>query len=802
MHKDLITLYTETGEFSKIPPDLRPRRGQNLGKGLRGENSRLLMQGKLDEGGSFEVHQYKHSKDAWMDVHRADGTLAERQLYNASAFAYAHTVTRFDEMGDKPVYFSAHARDGRLIEETALNPGGQLERLVHNYPDYKLVASHEMLLFAPKMDCAMMVERDYHDDAGKKIKIDRHFNHDQKIIRTVHYFDDGKSVRAIADFLPGHSKESSMLTFTREGLKNHEKRYDDQGQCVSHCEYHTEGQDDPNNPAKKVEETYRGGKLVSRLENHEDGTHRLRKDYEADGKTVKLIHNYNANGERPRIITKYKQGKPYKRVYMGVGDDDEDPQAQRIILYTDKGGAYRSRMRNRWDTTGDEYWSETEIDPATGYPLSSLHPTPTGLVRQGYDPKTGRLKVNERYSEPELGETLQQRTDYYPASALTSHPEHNSPLVTHRVENFEEDGATRKDAVEYRTDSSIKFKEHADPEGKWIRRAYAPGTKEADEQTPIIYESVQRENGKLESSSLYAHSDPTIIALHKEYDTRGNPVSVRIEHIDGEEELTWEQYAKRKKAELLPAYADAALLATITPDIREQQGKEVHHGATVITMQGSIAALKAARSQVMRRIPFAQTELDTGERQWLQYRGEVGHYIPNGSPAPSPEFQEKANVLKVTIPYQRLPQDTWPQTFVQKPDQQEAIDMFRQRGVEEAIEALTQVQRATSCDMRLRLEPYTMKHKEVDGRTQYFPFVHVTWPNSAYLPKAQYEVITNMLSNQILKRNLSCSTMPDKEGLDVGAATTSFLSGVATKIAKETAKQIANGFIPHAAHSR
>lgn len=795
MHKDLFTLFTETNGFKDIPAEWQPTRRQNRGKGLRGENSRLIMEGALGGGGRFEVHQYKHSQDAWMDVHRADGSLAERHTYNASAFAYAHTATRFGGNNEE-LHFTARARDGRPIEEIVYHAGASA-RTLHNYPDYKQLLFHEELLFSPKPEGAQTLEREYRNKAGTKIKADRRFNAEKKMVQEVLYHDDGATVRAVMDFVPGMKRYTSVRTFTPQGLKDSERLYDGEGHSTSYCEYHTEGQDNPANPNKKIEETFRAGKLASRLENREDGTPRTRTDFEEDGKTIKLAMNYDANGERPRIITKYRQGRAYKRVQMGPGEDDE-PQAQRVILYTDKGGAYRSRTRHRWKETGDEYWSETEHDPASGLPQMTLHPTPTGLVRQSYDAQTGRLATNERYTEPELGERLEQRTSYYRAAPLTSHPERNTPLSVHRVEDFADDG-TRSEATEYRPDSSIKYKEHGE-DGKWVRRAYAPGTQEVDEQTPVLFESVRKKNGKLERSSLYALPDPGILALHKQYNNRGRPASVRIEHMDGrEEELTWKQFMKRRKAERMPISREITVLATVTPDVKGTAEEEVHNNATILTLQGSPLALQMARSKIMQRIPDASCELNVGEQQWTQVHGELGHYIAEGAKGPPPEFLERVDVLKVSIPYQSLPGDAWPQT-VRKTDHN-AIDLLRERAVAEAVEALAQMHRHTGCDLRLQLEPYTMKHKETDGgRTQYFPYVHVSWPHADYLPAAQYHVISHMLSDHILGREMACSTLPDRDGLEVGATPTSFMPNVASRIARDTARRIASDLLPRRDH--
>jgi uncharacterized protein YkuJ len=796
MQIDLGEFYKTTDGGKKIPHAIRPYSGLDPTQSIFTNGKKLIAQGLLKDTGSFSIYQEKPQQDMWMEIRREDGSVAELHSFHPKATAYSSNFTSFDEFGAIERY-EALSYDGRIVEEVVRTKEETMERTIHHYPDLREILSKERARLGNSVKHDLSIERHYQDDEGSRLNAEKFFAADNSRLKEVYYHQDGTTIRAIVEFQPGKDCYKSLTTYTTAGHLQSEQQFDEKGQIVVDTSYFAKQE---RGPRRKLVKLFENNVLRSEKHYHFDGTLRVIKDYESDGKTVSQHQKINITGQYPLRTYKYKKGKLFEVIIMDMKGDE--PQVKRTIFYDENGKPYRSRERHQWDND-EEFWADTEIDRTTGRPLFSIMQTPTGLVRQEYDPNTGRLKKVENYREESLGETLEQVTYYHPAKPLTSHPEDQEKLIVSRIEHYDIDGKTLTSSKDYRVDGSIKFIDEADPDGDWVRKAYPPGTYKIEDNTPVIFESLRSEDKLLKSSTLRGHSDSSIIALHKEYGNDGKVEKVRIETVDGEEEISWREYADRKIAERKKPETGPVNLATVTPDIRNGGKFEAHYGRTSITLQGTAAALKKAYSQIHRKIPSAKLEMGLGERGWLQYRGLNGHYVAHEPAMENHPLLEKVNVLHITIPYQKREGDKWPSTFEEKDFFTDDARELRQRGVEEAAQALTEVFRYTSCDLGLKLLPLTGSIEKEDSKEkEHYPYVRMTWPNKPYLPAAQCNVISEMLSDLVMKKGFGCSIVPGNGIIEIYASGSSFTANVAYLVAQETAKQLAEGLIPASVRQR
>jgi len=795
MHKSLPQLYKETNEFTAIPRKMRPSKDTSSGKLSRGHPSRVIAEGKLKSGEWFVVHEAFDSTDLNMDVYRSNGTLSEHQEFDPVGYAYSHRVTTYNETGSQLQHYTATSRDGRLVDEIKRTPDQQLVRTLHIFSDLNDVIFHEELIYGPtQIRADLTIEREYRDKKGKRIKTDRHMNADKQCIQVVSYNGKTNTIESVTEYQPEKRTRVSTASFNEQGLKTEEALYDAEGHVARAIEFHTTAVEEPAAQKKKKERMYADNVLQSELEYRDDETLKSHTDYESDGKTIQRVRLYNVSGEHVTEDREYTAGK-YSKVTRMHLKDGKVGQIKRIILYNEEGKPYRSREDNEWPA-GDTFFNESEINPKNGRVTSTIIPAPTGIIRQEYDPESGRIIHSETYREEELGGTRREETHYHRAHQRGTHPEQDKPAVIKRIEHFEEDGVTATDAKEFRTDGSVKFHDDRDGDGKWIRKVYAPGTKKVDDETQPIFERVIGTGGKLEQSTLHAHADPAILSVHKEYDAKGDPVEVTLETLDGEETLSWENYVKRKKAEIQTF--DPIRLATVGADIlKPHQNEEEFTGQTIITLQGEATALKHAASQLRRRVADIRCELFVGDAQWEQHRGVAGHYRKEKSPATEQDNIEKVNVLKIAVPYEKKPGDHWPITFTRHSPDDTELSHFTSRGHTEAVAALTNVFRYTSCDLRLSILPTLSQHETPKG-TEYRPFVRVMWPQQPHLPKEQGIVVRDMLSNLITHRGLTCMPTQGHNEVDVLCAPTSFQKKTAEFIMNDAAKKLSHGFIPAA----
>lgn len=865
MHENLQQLYQRTEGFRKTPQELSPSGLENMGRALLGGRTRNVARGDLSHGAFFEVYQSAGNPDVWMNIYRADGSLAESQRYYPTAAVAALVTTQFDASGKTPLHCAVTAPDGRLIEEIVLNDR-QYERMFHIYPDVHDGLAHEIQKYGPRIQCHYSIDRFYQDRDGRFMTMDRHFSQGN-FIREVHYHDDGKHIKTVQENQPGNNKPAIIRSYTGEGRLTGEQTFDNHGRTTHYTEYDTESVDDPpkkkreqvyrhggleaeyyyhkgsdqisvlytfdrethkrksrtaytrvgrkyseqsydaeerttsyqeyytddiedvNKPPVKIKQTFKDGILQAEFGYHMDGTLRFRKDCEEDGKHVRLYQGYNATGEYPVDIRKFKDGKIVKQVLMERAGDMTE--VKRIFLYDEEGNPYRSREHYNWE--GDRFWGETELDRETGHPLCSLVPAPTGLIRHTYDLKSGRVRLTETFSEPELGDVRRQATHYHPAPPNASHPEQQVSLVPSRVEFFEEDGETPNRINTFRADRSNKFREWRDNEGKWIRRAYAPGTKQANDDTPFIFENVTGPEGKRERSILLAHSDPAIVALRKEYDADGKPEVIAIEMLDGKEEVyTWQEYKEKKiKERQQQPHVGPVTLATIAPQpSTAHPGEESYNGRMVMTFQGDVAALKKTQSQLMHRFADIKCELCIGDKQMVQYRGQTGRYAaPNNTSA----ALEKVDVLKVVIPYKKRDADRWPKSFPPVSADSEDLRACRTRAQEEATDLLRNVYRYTNCDLRLKIKPVLLRHKTTD-KPVYEASVSIGGPEGAYLSPVQAAAIRQVVAEQLSKAKFTYRNDRDQIYIDTGKTT--FIRESAEDNAIVARKHIADRLVP------
>lgn len=691
-----------------------------------------------------------------------DGSILWEVMYHEDGIHEA-IIKENHRNSNKPARIRAYTDTGLLETQETFDRYGRLERYTEYYTNTVARAGEQK----------KKIEKIYRDG----------------VVQTEHYYsEDGvEQSHVICKYDPKNSRLAARIRYTSSGVKMSEQQYDDKGRTTSFVTYYTDDIDDPRNPPVKTRQTYKDGVIESEFGYHRDGVLRYRKDCEKDGKHFKLHQIYNATGEYPVDIRTYKNGKIAKQVLLER--DGDQSRVKRIFLFDEEGNPYRSREHYHWE--GDRFWGETEIDRETRYSTSSIVPAPSGLIRHSYDPKTGRLKLTETYSEPELGETRRLATHYYPAPPAALHPEQRIPLAVHKVEHFDESGEEVTRTNTYRKDHSVKFREWRDDEGRWIRRAYAPGTRGADDDAPFIFESVTGTEGTLERSSLRAHADPSIIALHKEYDESGKPVQVTLETLDDEETLSWEEYTERKTQERLAQPGGAVRLATIAPgNAGQRKGEELYNGSTVATLQGSEWALRKAQSQLIRRFPDIRCELCTGDRRWEQYRGETGHYYDGPPNSKHKDALEKVNVLKVVMPYPPRDDEQWPRSFRRAPESSEALRDCRRRAHEEAVEALKQIYRYTSCDLGLDIRPVLLRHAGKDKQNPVFEAsVAIRWPSAPYLSDWHGTAICDVLLQQLDKGRFSSRLVADEGTICID-------TGIMTGVRKDAEKEA------HAARKR
>lgn len=794
MQIDLPEFYKETEGGKKIPHAIRPYADLKLTQSVFANGKQLIAHGLLKDKASFRIYQDKPQQDMWMEIYRGDGTISELHSFHPRASAYSSNFTSFDEFGAIERY-EVLSYDGRLVEEVVRTKEEKIERTLHHYPDLYQISFQERARLGNSIKHDLSIERHYQDEDGSRLNVEKFYADDNSRLKEVYYHQDGSTIRAIVEFQPGKATYKSLTTYTDAGKLQNEQQFDDKGQIVVDTSYYTKQEGEPR---KKLVKIFENNLLRSEQHYHIDGTLRAVRSYESDGRTASQYQKFNITGEYPSRTYKYKKGKLFEVVIMDMKGDE--PQIKRTIFYDENGKPYRSRERQQWDND-EVFWADTEIDRTTGRPLFSIMQTPTGLVRQEYDSNTGRLKKVENYREEALGETLEQVTYYHPAKPLTSHPEDQEKLVVSRIEHYDIDGKTITSSKDYRVDGSIKFVDETGSDGDWLRKAYPPGTYKIEDDTPVIFESVKDEDKVLKNSTLRGHSDPSIIALHKEYDTDGKVAKVRIETIDGEEEISWKEYADRKIAERQKPETEPVKLVTITPDIRNSGSVEAHYGRTSITLQGTAAALKKAYSQIHRKIPGATLEMGIGDHAWLQYRGLSGHYVAHEPAMESHPLLEKVNVLHITIPYQKREGDKWPATFEEKDFFADDAKELRQRGIEEAAHALKEIFQNTSCDIGLKLLPLTATYQKDEGK-EYLPYVRMSWPNKPYLPPAQCHVISEMLSDLVMKKGFACNFVPGNSNIEVYTSGSSFAANVAYLVAQDTAKQLAEGLVPSSVRQR
>jgi hypothetical protein len=796
MEMDLAQFYKATEGGKKIPRSIRAYSDSSTTNTLFGKAKRLIAEGLLDNNGTFRIYQEKPEQDMWMEIFRQDGSVSEWHSYHPRAFAYSENATNFDEFGTITRY-AANSYDGRLTEEVVRNDEGKMIRTLHHYPDLYRISESERPRLGNSIKHDLSIAKHYQDEEGTRLNVEKFYMGDNSRQKEIYYHQDGTTIRSIVEFQPGKETYKSLTIYTPNGRLESEQQFDDNGQTVLDTHYFTK-QGAASEPKKRLIKQFENNILKTETYYHSDGTVRTIRDYESDGKTLSQLQKFNSTGEYPLRTYKYRKGKVFEAIIMEMKGDE--PKTKRMIFYDEDGKPYRSRERHDWDGE-DEFWAETELDRATGRPLFSIMQTPTGLVRQEYDPDTGRLKKMENFRDQALGETLEKATYYHPAKPLSTHPEESEKLVISRVENYDEDGESVTASKDYRVDGSIKFRDDKDSSGDWIRKAYPPGTFNVEDDTPVIFESVRTEDKVLKSSTLRGHSDPAIIALHKDYDDTGHVETVRIETVDGEEELSGKQYAERKIAERQKPDIGPVKLATVTPDIRNNSTSEVHYGKTSITLQGTPAALKRAYGQLYRRLPEATFEMGTGDRQWLQYRGLAGHYVAHEPAMANHPLLEKVDVLHITIPYKNVDGDKWPAHFSEKQFFDDDARGLRQRGVEEAAEALKDILRYTSCDLGLNLLPLTGSYEKDDSK-DYIPYVRMSWPNKPYLPPAQCHVISEMLSDTVMKKGFACHYTPGNNAIEVYTSGTGLTQNVALLVARETAQKLAEGLIPPSVRQR
>ncbi len=795
MLKDLATFFKNTEGGRNIPRSLRPSISRSINHSLLGHGGKIIAESLMPDGRRFQISQEKIGQDLWLEIYRKDGTLEEQQNFLPNVRAYTTNITKFDETGTKIMQYAAYSSDGRLVDHIWRDDANQFQRMAHHYPDLQGIAYNERTYFGMVIQCHSSVERTYRNLAGN-IERDEYFGPDQKITHELHYDDDTQKVIAKVQYQPGTHAYQLVTTYNDNGIKDSEEFYDSKGAMQRAVHYYTEHAQNESEIIKQVERLYSSGVMQTETKFREDGTPRMRTTYDKDGKTRVSEESFNVTGDFVTDRREFHNGKITKKIQMGLHSDEAE--VKRIILYDDKGRPYRSREHRRWDTTGDDFWAETDINPQNGMPIASILPTPTGLVKHAFDAKSGRLRTIERHREEALGETLEQRTHYHPAPARVNHPEQDAPLVTSRIEDFDIDGATLTHIKEFRTDGSIKAEDNLENDGSWVHRVYPEGTTRIEDDTPVLFESTRRPDGTLESSILRGHSDPDILSLQKDYDEKGKPTHVHIEHLEGSEDLSWEEYTRRRKVQREAIAPALVRLATITPDIEDTETSQNHNGRTLITLQGDESALRRVQARIEQRFANARCDLCVGDKQLLQYRNLTGRYVQKEPGLENHPLIEKVNVLSIVVPYTPNEADRWPKQFATKDVMGDDAADLRQRGVEEAAEVMRKIRRLSNCDLGLTITPGVTPQKDDNNKTQHYPHVTITWANKPYLPPAQCEVLSQMLTDDVMVRNYACTHIPGQSEIDVFASNWSFMPNVASRIASDTAKEIETLFVPAA----
>lgn len=858
MMESLAQFFVETNGGRDIPRELKPGIVRKFSRTMLGHGGHNIAEKTLTDGTHYIISQVHKGSSMWLECYRPDGTLAQQQSFNPTANAYRSTITDFNSGGNKIIHYQVFSANERPVEDISRDENGQLTGRRYTYPDLNGKQHSEQKKYGRDIRCQQLAVRHFRDSAGQMPEIDAHYDSEGYCTHEKHYDEHGQSVCALIEFYPKRRIHQKATTYTLSGVLESEQFYDKNGRSTRYIEYFTDYGANNESPKIKIDCRYENDEPREETFFRNDGTMRMRRMYEDDGKTRASEHFYNETGEFVVELHEFKAGKPSRKVQFGergeVIDDTEgeilfrndgtrhirrvfeadgktlaneyfynttgefiieqhefnagklarklqfekvgdDIDTKRIILYRN-GQAYRSREHRRWESTGDDFWAETDIDPKTGMPISSVLPTPAGLLRHEFDPKTGRLRMLDRHRQEFMGETLAEREIYYPAAKRTKHPECDTPLTLQRKEFFEEDGETLKASTDFRVDGSIKAQDERNEDGSWIHRVYAAGTHEITDDTPVLFESQRRPDGTLEHSTLRAHHDPAVIALSKTYDEKGNPTEVHIDSIDGNETLSWEAYARRRTQEREHTATANVTLATVNPDINTHDGGQTHSGRTVITLQGSEASLRRVMNRLTHNYPGVKATLCTGDNKIWQYKKHIGHYVVGGADLDGHPLLEKVNALVLTFPYQHSNHIKWPKHFSQSEINSKDAVSLRKQGIEEASLALATVCRHSSCDLNLALNPALSSLRGEAGQAQYFPYVVVSWQNKPYLHPLQSEVISEMLTGQIGMLNYQCSHIPGQNSLEVFAASSPFTQNVANRVASNAARELSEVLVP------
>jgi hypothetical protein len=788
MYTDLGTFFQETQGGRNIPSHLRPGFAKHLSQSLLGHGGKLIAQGNLDDGSFFQISQHKPDGTMWMEIFRPDGTLQEQHRYEPAAKAYALHISNFSVNGKQLLNHKVYTRDGRLIEEINRNDKHQLDKISCTFPDIRGITSVERNKFAHEFRCCSTIERQYRDISGSAIAHEELLDANRQLVKESIYDDDGKHVIGTVLFHPGTQINATSLTYDKNGIRNSQTSYSKTGQILHHNTYYTDHAKNESETTLKVKAVYRNGLPHVEIHYRNDASLEARKEYEADGKTLKSEIIYDSKGEYATEIRQYKKGNLYKKSLTEL--QENETQKERIILYNENGRPYRSREHYFHDN-GNEFWAETDINPETYNISSSLVDGSKGLFRKTYHPKTGRLHQMDMYREAYADETLRRRIHYYPPDARGEEGKH-----IRRVEAFDTDGETLHEAQNYYVDGSIRAADYTGTNGAWVHRVYPKGTEEIDENTPHLYESTYREDGTREHSTLHAHPDPSIRSLKKSYDGQGKPLSVLIDSINGMEHLSWEEYTQRRKHERTHNTMGPISLVTITPEIITDNNGQTHNGRTSITLQGSTDDLQKAMARLKRHIPEIQCELHLGKNGIIQLRGQPGSYKKETAAMTGNELFERVNVLNITIPYNRYENESWPRHYDTYDIMSNKARYDREWGISEATEALNNIMRCVKCDMGLNITPAFSTRTNNKNQQEYFPYIVMRWPNKPYLPEAQNEVMYNYLSDQMALRNFDCNRIPGQNGMDVLIAPKALPQNTATRIANHTAKELMSAFTP------
>jgi hypothetical protein len=180
----------------------------------------------------------------------------------------------------------------------------------------------------------------------------------------------------------------------------------------------------------------------------------------------------------------------------------------------------------------------------------------------------------------------------------------------------------------------------------------------------------------------------------------------------------------------------------------------------------------------------------------LQYKSHIGRYIEHNPGLENHPLVEKVSVLTVALPYQKIEGDQWPKHFDPEAAQSDIGTLYKRRSIEEAGEALKKVCRHSNCDLGLDFRPQVTSHNDEEGHLQYYPYVVVSWPNKPYLPQAQCEIISDMLSDQMLMRSFFCSHIPGQNSIDIFVSNGAATPDDASRIAATSSKELYNVLTP------